>query len=245
MSKSKGKKQYSHSEGLPKELTAEQVKWAWAKCVEEKPQSALMEGIPLMCAEVMQTNEIGMITAGGRQISIVRHLTKREPGGFFEIIADQDFHNVSWSHLFKFFKMSGSGDTSAAAIVSGFELLLYRPSRGQLYTPLKYSSYDEAVKGCDRHLFFLLSVLYEPSTGSFTCIAQVDEPILRAVFENKISVDRKTLLVAVDSWLDAVYNEDMAEERYRALSEFPLAEPPADSDEQSPITTIQLDNADW
>lgn len=248
MGESKRRKQsnpnYGDNNGLPK-LAAEQIKWAWSKCVAEKPQAALMEGIPLMCAEVMRTDEIGMVTAAGRQITIVRHLQKRKPKGQFEMMASQDFSNVSWTHLFEFLNLPDTHSNSAKAIVSGFELLLYRPGRGQLYTPLKYASYDQAVAGCDRHLFFLLNVLSSPSLGSIVCMAHVDEPLLQAVFQKQIIISETSFVQAVDTWTSNIYNDDIAEQRYQALAEFPLAEPPADSDDQSPIAEIQLDNAVW
>ena len=248
MGEAKRRKQHSSSYGkdnaLPRELKVDQIRWAWAKCVAEKPQAALMEGIPLMCAEVMQTDEIGLVTTGRRQVTIVRHLKKRPPKGAFEILASQDFDNISWAHLFEFLKMP-SANTPSASIVSGFELLLYQPKNGQLYTPLKYSGYSEAVKGCDRHLFFLLNVIYAPSMGSIVCIAQVDALVLRAVFEKKIKVSETAIIQVVEDWTGTVYSDELAEQRYKALSNFPLAEPPADSDDQLPIIKIQLNDASW
>lgn len=227
-----------------KEFNAQHIQWAWAKGVKELPQVALTEAVPLICAEVMRTDEIGLVTAGGRQVAVIYHAEKRRPGGCFEMMAIEDFPNLSWNHLFGFTGLPDS-NSRPAQIVSCFELLLYRPTKGQLYTPLKYVSYQEAVEACDRHLFFLLNLIYTPSMGTLSCLAQVEQPVLKAVLDKRLSIGDSTIVNAIDTWLRVVYDEAAAERRYAALSRYSLAQPPADSDDQAPIATVQLETAKW
>ena len=193
-----------------------------------------------MCAEVMRCDEVGVVVAGGQQVTLVRHEEKRPPHGAFKVVSDQDYPGFSRQHLFDFLKLNSS---TAKSIVSGFELLLYRPQKGQLYTPLRYSGYKEAVAGCDHQLFFLMSLLYVPQQNSILCIAQVEKEIYQGVLERKIHVGDTTLISLVDSWTSTVYSDAMAEQRYQALMAHPLAEPPADYDDRNKAVVFKLDNA--
>ncbi|EDX82565.1 hypothetical protein S7335_1269 [Synechococcus sp. PCC 7335] len=227
------------------QFSSQHIEWAYGKCVEALPQVALTEAIPLICAEVMRTDEIGLITAGGKQVAIVYHAKKRQPGRLFEMMAIDDFPRLSWDHLFEFMGLPTSNSSPSKSVVSGFELLLYRPQAGQLYTPLKYTSYLEAAAASDRHLYFVVNVIYTASMGALSCLTQVEQSVLQAVFEKRLRVEEMTIVEAVDEWLKTVYTEAAAERRYAALSRFPLVQPPADSDDQAPVKTVQLDAADW
>lgn len=229
-----------------KKIETEDVIWAWSKAVTASVKLALVEAIPLACIEVMRTDEIGLVTAAGRQVVLIRHQEKRVPKGNFNALASQDFSGFGWSNLFEFLQMPGDEDVSNREIVAGFELLLYRPKPGQLYTPLKYSSYKEAVEGCDRQLFFIMGVTYAQSMGTIVYIAQVTEVMSRSLFKNRIKDPTMAIAKAVDGWVQNVYSDEMGETQYNKLASFPLAQPPADSDDDfDSAPTIQLESASW
>lgn len=222
------------------------IKWGWNKHVSQSPRLALIEAIPLFCAELMRTDEIGLVTSTGRQIVLVQHEEKRPPNGSFKILASQEFAGFGWPNLFERLNLK-DGQWPECEIVSGFELLLYRPEPGELYTPLKYTSYEEAVKACDRQLFVIFTVMTSPQFGSLVSMAHVSRKVSLSLFNGKINAQKSGLADAVGDWIKNSYTEEMGEQVYADLSQYPLAERAADSlpiDPNAPQIQLQ-ENTEW
>lgn len=198
--------------------------------VPEKPKSALIKVLIPFCAEILQSNEIGMLVSSLNPVVLLQHCKRPDADREYQMLAITEYPGFGWTNLTKPLGLEDTDLPETFSLRANIELLTYEDRGGPLYTPLKYSSIDEAADAATRHLLILVQVFHISSKGTAVLAVHVKEQNIKTWLLNHFmkKPDFDLFSMAKD-WTEKVYDDRFAQDRIKTLMQYPLARKPADS----------------
>lgn len=214
------------------------IKWAYSRKIGSNPVKGFIESLCLFIGEILRSDEIGLIVWRGQPIVMLRihkvdfksketyvEAINFEDSGFEKMLIELNLHNKS-----------------SALILSGFELFCYRPKPDKPYHPKMYPTYIRARERASRILNGIWTLVINPEEGAYVAFAQVDEKTSTNFFkktsdQNQFNDKAMKFQIAVDSWIEEFYTDEIGSKQYKTKNRYPLAPKPLEDCQLCVVTS--------
>ncbi len=214
------------------------IKWAYSRKLNSNPLEGFIHSLCLFIGEILRSDEIGLIVWEHQPILMLRiykvdfktqatHVETIgfEDSGFEKMLIELNIHNKP-----------------SALIFSAFQVFCYRPKPDKPYHPKMHPTYIRARERASRILNGIWTLAIDPDAGSYVSFAQVDEKTSTKFFkktsnQNQPNDEVINFAIAVDSWIEEFYTDEIGSKQYKTKNRYPIAPKPLEGCELHVITS--------